>query len=248
VEQFLPCRRCKKNGRIPNGYYQDPNNFKALMECDHHIVWRQNRDLFRKYVNHGFREDGWDLKFPDQYIGEKSRSNMERLVKFVEVFKENSAVRGCTLYLQGRSGCQKTLLANWVGAELTRAGFNCRFILMNELIHILMKADRNEDAQDEIDDLVKCDLLIYDESFDLIKAGIYSTGWQLSYIDTFIRSRLRNTANIFISNVSIDDIDPKFGPSLKDLMRRETNYFNSNLLFDDNFMDNVGAIPNNGLF
>ena len=245
MDQFRPCRRCAKKAgsNVPEGYYPDPENHGAVIECAHHHDWRLRKEHLCSYVRKGFREDCFELDYPTGYVGERSRHNVDRLVNFIQAFKTESLVRKSTLYLHGPRGCQKTLVASWIGAELTRAGFDCRFVLMNELARVLMSAERDEDAQYLKKKYEECDLLVFDESFDKDKVVLYHSGYQIPFIDTLIRGRIRTKCNVFISNIDIDEMDPAFGPSLKDLMKRETRYFDSDMEFIDNYRDLDGAIP-----
>jgi DNA replication protein DnaC len=242
-KKFIPCRRCRGKERIPSGFYRDPQNPSCVIECDHHIEWRRERAHYEAFVSHGFRRDLWDTHYPEDYVGEECKGNMLRVVKFVEVFKNQNEARGATLVFCGPRGCQKTLLASWVGAQLTRAGYDARFVLMNELVHKAMQAERDEKQRLWLESLSECDALIYDEAFDIDKITIYNSGYQIPFIDTFIRGRLRKKTNIFVTNVSIDLIDNRFGPSLKNLISRECKWFDSELDFHDNYLDNKSDIP-----
>jgi hypothetical protein len=249
MRQFVACRKCHHDrkrdpyDRVPEGFYRDPKTPGNVLECEHHVTWQRENDLFRRYVRNGFREDGWDLRYPEGYVGDRSRDNMYRLVKFVDVFKTEETVRRSTLYLEGPQGCQKTLLANWIGAELTRAGYDCRFFVMNDLIKRLTDVGWREGSNEIVDDVQRADLLIYDEAFDLDKLTLYKSNYQLPFLDAFLRTNLRSKANVFISNVGPDDISEKFGASIRDLILRETQYFDSRMEFVDNWRDNMGKIP-----
>ena len=228
------------------GFYSDPKISGNIVECEHHKKWKRESDLFRKYVRRGFREDGWDLKYPEGYVGTQSRFNMEALMTYIDEFKKDPEMRGYTLYLHGPQGCQKTLLAMFVGAELTRAGFDCRFIVMNDLVKKLINT-RDEVSIDFIEDIQQADLIIYDEAFDLDKLTLYKSNYQLPYLDTFLRTNIRKRGNVFVSNVHPNDIDEKFGVSLKDFVQREVSYHNSLLEFKDNWRNGNG-IPKDTLF
>jgi DNA replication protein DnaC len=258
TEEFVPCRLCAKkpDSRIPKGYYPDKDVLEGIKECDHHVEWRKTKSEIDSFVARGFRKDFYFLDYPEGYVGNKSRANVERLVQFIEGFKESRsnkeglAVREATLFFHGPRGCQKTLTAGWVAAELFRAGFGCRFTYMHTLIRELWDAERNEDARERLRSLLECDLLVIDESFDKDKVGMWASGKQLPFLDTFIRSRNRMKCTVFISNIKMEDVDPIFGLSLKDLIIRETKYFNSYMEFLDNYLDLTNDIPtsNGGLF
>jgi hypothetical protein len=246
--KFTPCRRCKHDilkdpsDRVPEGFYKDPDKLGNIIECSHHTVWRKSIEKYKIFIRNGFREDTWELKYPDNYVGEKSRSNLDRVLKFIEVFKTNERARSSTLYIEGPQGCQKTLISSFIGAELTRAGFNCKFIVMNNLIKKLSNWD--DEVQHWVDDLATTsDLIVYDESFDLDKLTLYKSNYQIPFLDTFLRSVLRKCSNVFISNVPPDSIDSRFGPSIRDLILREVKFFDSDLRFEDNWRFENNKIP-----
>jgi len=251
MKPFSPCRRCGKKSdpsdRSPIGFYRDPDIPGNVIECPHHAEWRDRTNKIRKYTRRGFREDGWDLVYPGGYVGDRSRHNMETVLEYVESFKTSGSLRKHTLYFCGPQGCQKTLIASYVGAELTRAGFDCRFVVMNDLVKKLLEIKFDDGATEYVDDLQRADLIIYDESFDLDKLTLYKSGYQIPFLDTFLRSNLRKHGNIFISNVYPNEIDDKFGPSIRDLMQREVEYFDTLLTFTDNWRNGNG-IPKDTLF
>ena len=105
-----------------------------------------------------------------------------------------------------------------------------------------------------------CDFLIIDEAFDLKKSTIFASGYQIHYLDNFIRNRfeINKKSIIFISNVlprdiaSIPPSRPKeapregFGQSLQSLVER--NVRESTLMFNDVWTENVNVIDRLGLF
>ena len=122
---------------------------------------------------------------------------------------------------------------------------------MNDLINMLMKAERDEDIQTQIEKLTEVDLLIIDESFMKERVTIYRSGYQLSFLDTFLRNRIQSNKRgvIFISNISMDDIDKNiFGEGLIDLVKRNVTLNNGNMLFEDNYLDQKSEIQIESLF
>lgn len=161
-----------------------------------------------------------DLTLRD-YIG-SNRSIPRKLTKYVSEF--DSKYRNIHLYFWSHeNGTQKTTTASIVGKELLAQGKTVRFILMGELLSLLTDLDRKEDAQSRRQDLLMSDYLIIDDSFDKRKATIYRSGYQISFLDIFLRERLEvlKKATCFTSNFSIDEIDEDvFGISLKKLVKR----------------------------
>jgi DNA replication protein DnaC len=114
-----------------------------------------------------------------------------------------------------------------------------------------MKAERDEDIQTQIEKLTEVDLLIIDESFMKERVTIYRSGYQLSFLDTFLRNRIQSNKRgvIFISNISMDDIDKNiFGEGLIDLVKRNVTLNNGNMLFEDNYLDQKSEIQIESLF
>jgi hypothetical protein len=127
--------------------------------------------------------------------------------------------------------------------------YKAQYLLMNTLVKLLMNAERNEEAQIEIEKLLDSDLLIIDESFDTKKLTIYKSGYQIPFLDSFIRDRINKQKGIiFISNVDSFDIDKNiFGISLYDLINRQIELDKSNVHFPSVYRDKK-IIDNKGLF
>lgn len=158
---------------------------------------------------------------PRDYIG-TNRDIPRKLSKYVNCFDDKFS--HVHLYLWSHeNGTQKTTMASIVGKELIKKGKSVRFILMGELLSILTGLDNKEDNTARQDELLGCDYLVIDDSFDRRKATIYRSGYQISFLDIFLRERLevRKKATCFTSNFSIDEIDEDvFGTSLKKLVKR----------------------------
>jgi DNA replication protein DnaC len=138
-----------------------------------------------------------------------------------------------------------------MGYEFLKKGKKVKYILMNDLIKMLMKAERDEDIQTQIEKLTEVDLLIIDESFMKERVTIYRSGYQLSFLDTVLRNRIQSNKRgvIFISNISMDDIDKNiFGEGLIDLVKRNVTLNNGNMLFEDNYLDQKSEIQIESLF
>lgn len=172
-----------------------------------------------------------DLTLSD-YVGE-NRAIPRKLKKYVSEFGDR--YRMVHLYFWShKNGTQKTTTASIVGKLLTEKGFQVKFILMGELLSLLTKMSDNPT---ERQDLLDCDFLIIDDSFDRKKATIYRSGYQISFLDIFLRERLevRRRATCFTSNFSIEEIDEEvFGRSLKKLVERSVqDPFEFDVLYSD---------------
>lgn len=169
------------------------------------------------------------------YIGE-NRAIPRKLEKYVLEF--DTRYKSVHLYFWStKNGTQKTTTASIVGTQLLLQGKKVKFILMGELLSILTDLDRKEEFAPLRDELLNCDFLIIDDSFDKKKATIYRSGFQISFLDIFLRERLevRKKATCFTSNFSIQEIDEEvFGVSLKKLIERSIlDPFKFETLFSD---------------
>lgn len=169
------------------------------------------------------------------YIG-TNRSIPRKLTKYVEEF--DTRYRNIHLYFWSHdNGTQKTTMASIVGNLLLKKGFSTRFILMGDLLTLLTDLNKGEDSSERRQDLLDCDFLIIDDSFDKKKATIFRSGYQISFLDIFLRDRLERLrkATCFTSNFSIDEIDEEvFGVSLKKLVKRSVpDPFEFSVLYSD---------------
>ena len=155
------------------------------------------------------------------YIG-TNRSIPRKITKYINCF--DSRYNSLHLYFWSHeNGTQKTTMASIIGKELLKRGKMVRFILMGELLSLLTDLDRKEEAQDLRSQLLESDYLVIDDAFDKRKATIYRSGYQISFLDIFLRERLevKKKATCFTSNFSVDEIDEDvFGQSLKKLVIR----------------------------
>lgn len=160
-----------------------------------------------------------DLHFQDLV---KMEDREEKLKSYVSRFSEK--FKHIHLYFwSSKNGTQKTTTASILAKELALSGFSVEFILMSDLSKLLTKESFEEDANDEIDKYLNTDFLVIDDAFDSKKITVYKSGYQIPFIDTFLRKRLetKRKATCFTSNVSLYSIDEKvFGVSLVKLLER----------------------------
>lgn len=263
--KFVQCRSCfGKNGKVAEPGYISKivpgtdgiTNIEIHEECECHIKWRKAVELEAKAKRAGLNPKWINFK-ESEYVGTKSISNFKRLQTYTETFikPENdeikTAIEASNIYIYGPNGTQKTTVANWVGYEMLRNGKSVKYILMNDLIKMLQKAERDEELQEKIEKILNVDCLIIDEAFMKERVTIYGSGYQLAFVDSFLRNRIqgKNKGIIFISNVSLDEIDEnRFGQGIKDLVSRNVKLSNGELLFEDNFIANKSSIDIASLF
>lgn len=236
---FIPCEKCKNtDDRLPEGYYWADKEKTMATECECHYKWRieeQSRKLFKHY---GFNEKYWNYN-PRSYVGTKSVNDKNRLLNYIVQFKENPDVRKLLVYMYGPNGTQKTSLANYVGKRLILDGFDIRYVLMNNLVNDLQDMEFHEDLKKKIERLNDADLLIVDEAFDKEKMTLYKSGYQKSFLDSWMRDRIqsKNKGILFISNVKPENIaDQGLSISIQDFVQRECIINKTLLTFEDNYI------------
>lgn len=157
----------------------------------------------------------------DDYIG-KDRDKIDKLKLYVDKFEEK--FHEVHLYFWSKeNGTQKTTTASIVGKLLLEKGFSVQFVLMSYLLKVLSEEKFNPEITETINKYRNCDFLIIDDSFDKKKATIYKSGFQIPFLDEFLRTRLevQRKATCFSSNFSISEIDEEvFGLSMKCLIKR----------------------------
>ena len=202
---------------------------------------QQNKALFDlRFSESGLPPHVKDLTLSD-YIGE-NRAIPRKLKKFVAEF--DGRYDSIHLYFWShKNGTQKTTTASIVGKLLLEKGKSVRFILMGELLPLLTGMDSDPVVRQ---DLLNCDFLVIDDSFDKKKATIYRSGYQISFLDIFLRERLevKRKATCFTSNFSIEEIDEDvFGKSLKKLVERSIpDPFEFDVLYSDRNNFDIGDL------
>jgi hypothetical protein len=233
VKKFIPCSRCDK---LTPGYIKIPSPSLSagyiLVRCSCLLEWKEKVKLeasckkahLRPSVYEGIYENKVYDPLKD-YLGEKSSSNMLKLVKYVNEF--NLKYSHQSLYLYGPHSTQKTTLAQWVAFELLKKGKKVQYLLMRTLIEFLLSRGWEEKEQRFLSDhdysnfsqIADADVLVIDEAFDPQKITIYKSSYQIPYLDQFLRERIDVLEKpvIFVSNINPTTELQKAFPSLKDL-------------------------------
>lgn len=160
----------------------------------------------------------------DDYLGNDASGNIPKLKRYVSEFETKYFKH--SLYIWSRfNSTQKTTTARAVlkGIKDTYGDkFSCSFILANSLMNDLKNYDFNDDAKSRVDFYKEVDYLIVDDAFTGDKVTKYSSGYQTSFLDTFLRERLevKCRATCFTSNIPIEEISKYWGPSLEALVKR----------------------------
>lgn len=250
--EFKSCGKCK-DGYI---YKTDASGFfQNAIECECHKKWIAENQLEKQYKHNGFDMRHFTYT-PRSYAGTKSVADKDRLINYTNQFELNPEVRKLIVYMYGPNGTQKSTLASWVGKTLLSKGFSVRYVLMNDLIKLLMDAeDFNEErkikAQARVEKLENTDLIIIDEAFDKDKVKLFRSGYQMSFLDSWIRKRIGqlNKGILFVSNAKIEDIEANgFTHSIKDFVEREVKLHNCLLQFMDNYLQSTTVEFSGSLF
>ena len=263
--KYIQCRKCigKESKTSGPGYIQKfltgkdgVSKVEYLEECECHKKWVEEVRVESEAKRSGLNPKWREFDIHKDYVGTKSLNNISRIISYVDkaLHAESETVRDAVLassiYIYGPNGTQKTTVGNWIGYTFIRNHKKVQYILMNDLIKLLQKADRDEDAQDKIEKLLNVDCLIIDEALDPDKVTLFKSNWQLPFLDTFIRNRVnKHKGIIYISNVALKDVnEEKFEKSIKDLVTREVAAQKAELLLEDNYLDNMSKVDVESLF
>lgn len=250
MTSFTPCRICvKKPGPFPGYYYvTSSEGRRSVVECACHKLWDSKQTLERKLLAANLWTDQ-DYDPDRHYKGTKSQDEVDCIKKYVTQFDKRFADK--MIYMYGVNGTQKTTLAMWAGRELIKRGKSVYYSLMENLSIALSPDFKAEDdsRQRVVDKALNSDLLIVDESFDRSKMTLYKSGYQIPFIDSFIRNRfdINKKAIIFISNKPASSLaENGFGESLQSLVARNTR--ESTLIFRDEYIKEANDFDPKGLF
>lgn len=245
VKKFIPCRVCPnrtKGGPKPGYYYETEDNYQVIKECDCHKKWREEGELERKF---DFAQVNTSYTF-DDYRGTESKEALEDLIYTAKNFSNKFRYQ-TMIYLYGPNGTQKTSMAQCLGKELIKQGLSVQYTLLNTLMISLTDIRMEEGDESSRNFVQRCqevDLLIIDESFDSSKVTIFKSGYQIPYLDSFLRTRfeMNKKSILFISNKKPSEIASQgFGTSIENFIKRNT--LTSLLEFKDVYFDAVGT-PN----
>ena len=232
---FKPCsRRCSGNEskRIKPGFYEKDG---LIYECECHLEFRKKNKIAHLINDSNLKEEIIDYDI-NSYVGKPD--NINRLKTLLsKCYDPDEFGKNVWLYIYGPNTSQKTTVASWVGRELLLKDWNVKFILMNDLIKLLEKANSfnpSDEVLKKLKSIESADCLIIDESFDREKITIYQSNFQIPFLDSFLR-QLSSKICIFVSNKDINEID--LSESIKKLVDRNVKKYNGKMLFDDVLTD-----------
>lgn len=224
MNEFIPCNKCS------NGYIINVKDGVAK-KCSCLKLFQQKSKINIELERANIKD--FNLTFED-YVGKKSCSNIYKLKQYCE---KNELKTNSHLYFYGSNGTQKTTVAKIILKEYILQGKSAKFILMSDLLDILTDVFSSSPTREsELEHLRNVDILVIDDAFDNKKVTMYKSGYQLSFIDRFIRTRIevikKNT--IFTSNVAINDIVKNgFTSDIENLLQRSIVIRGGYFLFED---------------
>lgn len=208
-----------------------PSGETGYVETEEWKEFKTRKYLEDRIGNTGLRKDIVALSLND-YVGPDKNENLPKIKLYIDKF--NSKYSDTHLYIwSSKNGTQKTTTASIIGKELLLRGYSVFFTLMSDLVKTLSQ-ESFEDSQHYLDRCRSSDFLIIDDSFDKKKVTIYKSGYQIPFLDTFLRNRLEidRKATCFTSNTNVANIDEEtFGKNLKNLMIRTVHEFQ----FEDSY-------------
>lgn len=245
--KFIPCRKCcKLPGPQPGYYYLIENGYTVAKECDCHKKWVKDNQITREL---SISNLNCDYTF-DDYKGKVSLQSLQALKKLSENFDKYSYKK--MFYVYGPNGTQKTSMVTALGKQLVLQGYTVQYTLLNTLMNSLIIDfdETNTEAKKAFSDrCLNVDFLIIDEAFDSSKSTVFKSGYQIPYLDAFLRSRFEMGKKdiMFISNKKQNEIEAQgFGVSIQNFVERNTKQ--STLQFKDAYILNANDIDPLGIF
>lgn len=168
-----------------------------------------------------------NIEFKD-YIGEKSKENIEKLQYMIEHI-EDEKFQDINLYLWGAgNNTQKTSSACNFAKGCIKKGLRVKFCNFGVFVNYLMKNQgfkQDEDSFFKLKELKDSDIIVLDDCFDPNKSLLWkneqSRTMIISEIDSFFRECIYNHKRfVLTSNLSVDMIKENYGISFYELIDR----------------------------
>ena len=251
MDKFIPCRACKDKSDIKGYVLTKQGEYDILIECECHKDWRLKKELIYKAEQSNIWSSTAALDYSiDKYQGDISRNNVLKLHKYVDRF-EKEEVKSAVIYLWGPNGTQKTTLAHWIGLSLLKKKFSVRYITMQTLVTLLHEFEEREEKDIEVENLKNIDCLIIDEAFNKDKVTLYKSGFQLPYIEIFLKDRVENNKKgiIFVSNTNpVDIMKHGYSESIQNFVIRNSIETKTDLKMEDEYYKNIYKIDYTSIF
>lgn len=218
--QIEYCEKCNK-GYLYNG--------DVVTKCECLKQFQDKINLQSSLMRAGIYDDA-------EFRIDSIKGNTDSILKVKKYIEniETTFNRKSNLYLVGPNGTQKSYTSKCIITECLKKNVSCKFVIMNDLLSYL--TDIYENGYNEnIEKFYECDVLVIDDAFDTKKVTIFKSGYQIPFLDAFLRKRMEQLGKniIFTSNVFINDIDEnKFSKDIKNLLQRSILHRQGQLLFD----------------
>ena len=207
------CKNCKSlmscknkcNGLV---YYPKVNGNK--LDFNYVACKYMKKDLKDKEeIKSKFFEMPYEIK--RARIKDIDPSSKERLeiikwiTNFYKDYKKDNKQKG--LYLSGSFGSGKTFIVSALLNELAKDGFNSIIVYYPELLRSLKEGFGNEDFNDRLNEIKKCDLLLLDD----IGAEATSLWNRDEILGTIMQYRMDNKlSTFFTSNLNLNELEEHF--------------------------------------
>jgi hypothetical protein len=246
---YVQCSKCKdKPGPMgqPGFYYVDNGAYVGVKECECHKQWlKENKILIGAYKNNIWVDAvSQTYNILTSYKGEKSYKEIIKIMNYLNDFPDDPSLRKTCLYFYGIDQTQKTTVAQAIGLNLFRKGFNAFYTTMKDFSSMVCKPYPREEEIQEIQAYMKkvenSDLFIIDNAFDRNAAPVYDSGTQSPYIEAFFRDRIDNKGRgvLFVSRVKPEEIRKNgYSDSLQVFIIHHTTKRKTALKFEDTMVN-----------
>ena len=213
VSELNNCKNCKSlmscknkcNGLV---YYPKVNG--NTLDFNYVACKYMKKDLKDKEeIKSKFFEMPYEIK--KARIKDIDPSSKERLeiikwiTKFYKDYKKDSKQKG--LYLSGSFGSGKTFIVSALLNELAKDGYSSIIVYYPELLRSLKEGFGNEDFNDRLNEIKKCDLLLLDD----IGAEATSLWNRDEILGTIMQYRMDNKlSTFFTSNLNLNELEEHF--------------------------------------
>lgn len=229
---YQPCEGCKSYAGCPGlisgfwkwGLYKsNRNGYPTAVMCSEYKEREKQRYAKARKARSG-------IQYEESY-NEEDNPNKEQLQCLLKYANEFEKFKTHTMvYLYGPEGTSKTSTVKHIADKIINNGYTVRYVTMNNLLDdiIINYGDSEEkklEVEERLQECKKADLLIIDDAFEKDKVTVYSSGFQLPYLYSFISDRYDTSgkAILFVSSVKPDEIGEKgFGDSLQHYIDKNT--------------------------
>lgn len=213
VNELNNCKNCKgllgcKNKCLGCVYY--PKVLEGKIDFNYVACKYMKKDLQEKEeIKSKFFEMPYEIKkarIKDIDPSSKDRVELIKwITKFYKDYKKDNKQKG--LYLSGSFGSGKTFIVSALLNELAKDGYNSIIVYYPELLRSLKEGFGNEDFNDRINEIKKCDLLLLDD----IGAEATSLWNRDEILGTILQYRMDNKlSTFFTSNLTLNELEEHF--------------------------------------